>query len=232
MILLGQNTGITCLLAWLFYDSYWGLLLLPFVWWLNSRRYLTEKNRKWEEKLGEEYKEMLLSVSSSLQAGYSVEHAFEEAERSLKLLYQTQSVLLPGIKRLNGQVRLRVPIETAFRQMAEAYKSEDLIDFAVVFGFGKRLGGGYVQNIKETAGKISQRVELMMEIRTCIAEKQLELKAMTVMPVGMLAYMRLTAADYMGVVYHNPMGIAVMTVALFVYAGSIWLGRHIINISI
>jgi tight adherence protein B len=116
--------------------------------------------------------------------------------------------------------------------MAEAYKSEDLIDFAVVFGFGRRLGGGYVQNIKETAGKISQRVELMMEIRTCIAEKQLELKAMTVMPVGMLAYMRLTAADYMGAVYHNPMGIAVMTVALFVYAGSIWLGRHIINISI
>jgi tight adherence protein B len=232
MILLGQNTGITCLLAWLFYDSYWGLLLLPFVWWLNSRRYLTEKKRKWEEKLGEEYKEMLLSVSSSLQAGYSVEHAFEEAERSLKLLYQTQSVLLPGIERLNGQVRLRVPIETAFLQMAEAYKSEDLIDFAVVFGFGKLLGGGYVQNIKETAAKISQRVELMMEIRTCIAEKQLELKAMTVMPVGMLAYMRLTAADYMGAVYHNPMGIAVMTVALFVYAGSIWLGRHIINISI
>jgi tight adherence protein B len=55
---------------------------------------------------------------------------------------------------------------------------------------------------------------------------------MTVMPVGMLAYMRLTAADYMGAVYHNPMGIVVMTVALFVYAGSIWLGRHIINISI
>lgn len=232
MILVGENIGITLLLAWLFYDSTFGLILLPVVWVLNSRRRKAEQEESWERQLQLEYRELLISVSSSMQTGYSVEHAFEEAERSIVLLYGKESVLLPGLRRLNGQVRLRVPVEKAFREMAEEYGSEDLLDFAVIFGFGKRLGGGYVQNIKDSARKISQRVELSQEIRTCIAEKQLELKAMTVMPAGILAYMRLSAGEYMKPVYHALPGIVAMSAALILYAGSIWLGKKIINIRI
>ncbi|MBQ1598019.1 MAG: hypothetical protein IIT72_04860 [Lachnospiraceae bacterium] len=232
MILLTENVGITALLAWLFYDSIFGLLLLPPVWILNTKRRRLEEQNQWERQLELEYKELLVSVSSSLQTGYSVEHAFEEAERSIFLLYGKASVLLPGLKRLNGQVRLRVPVEKAFREMAENYGSEDLLDFAVIFGFGKRLGGDYIQNIRDSAKKISQRVELSQEISTCIAEKQLELKAMTVMPAGILAYMRLAAGEYMDPVYHHLLGILAMTGALVLYAGSIWLGKKIINIQV
>ena len=47
-----------------------------------------------------------------------------------------------------------------------------------------------------------------------------------------MAYLRLTSADYMQVLYGNIIGIAFMTVCLVMYGGAIFLSEKIINISV
>ena len=51
-------------------------------------------------------------------------------------------------------------------------------------------------------------------------------------PVFILAYLKLTSADYMEVLYGNMVGIIFMTVCLVAYGGAILLSEKIVNISV
>lgn len=191
-----------------------------------------ESADRFAKQLETEYREMFLSITGSLQTGYSIEKAFEEAGESLKILYGEKSVLIPHVRELNTKVRLRKPVEEAFVELSEKFDNEDLSDFAQIFRFGKRLGGDYVKNIRDTTRRITERVEVRQEIRSAIAQQQMELKIMTVMPLGILGYMKVSAPEFMEPSYGNVIGVAVMTVCLFIYAGAIVLGKKITDIQI
>lgn len=223
---------MTFLIAWLFYDSIIGLIVFPLVFILNGRRFSEEKKKQRDSRVQDEYKEMLISVSGALQTGYSIENSFKEAENDLLMLYGEKSILYPKIRQMNGKVRMHIPVEQAFYEMAVDIDSDDMIGFAEVFRFAKRLGGDYIANVRNSAARIREKVELSQEIDTMTAEKRFELKIMTVMPMGVFAYMRLSAPEFMTGAYHSFTGIAVMTTALVIYVGAIFLGRRIIDIKV
>ncbi|RRF96847.1 MAG: hypothetical protein DUD27_02810 [Lachnospiraceae bacterium] len=191
-----------------------------------------EAGEKFSKQLELEYREMFISITGSLQTGYSIERAFLESTEPLRIIYGEKSVLLPHLVELNSKVRLRKPVEQAFEELSEKFDSEDLSDFAEIFRFGKRLGGDYIENIKSSTRRISERVEVKQEIRASIAQQQLELKVMMVMPLGILAYMKISAPEFLTPSYGNFIGIVVMTACLAVYVGCIALGRKIIDIRV
>lgn len=225
---MAENIGASALIAWIFYNSVAGMVVFPLVMWLNTLRMKNEAGEKFAGQLEQEYREMFMSITGLLQTGYSIEKAFGEAGESLKLIYGDKSVLLPQLRELNGKVKLRKPVEDAFQELAERYDNEDLSDFAQIFRFGKRLGGDYVRNIRDTTQRITERVEVKQEIRASIVQQMLELKVMAVMPAGILGYMKLSAPEFLAPSYANPAGIAVMTVCLAIYVFCLALGKKII----
>lgn len=232
ILLLAENIGVTALIAWIFYDSFLGCLVFPLIAVLNTRRMLGEAGENFSKQLEIEYREMFTSITGSLQTGYSIERAFVEAAESLRMLYGDRSVLRPHIVELNSKVRLRKPVEQAFSELAEKFDNEDLSDFAQIFRFGKRLGGEYVNNIRKSTERISKRVEVKQEIRASIAQQQLELKVMSVMPLGILAYMKISAPEFLNPSYGNVIGIVTMTGCLALYAGCLILGKKITDIKV
>lgn len=232
ILLLAENVALTAAIAWVFYNSIFGAVIFPIVVYLNTKRMRADSGEKFSCKLENEYREMFVSVTGALQTGYSIEKAFAESAVSLSLLYGEKSVLLPHIKELNTKVRLRMPVEQAFEELSAKFDSEDLADFSQIFKVGKRLGGDYVTNIRDTTRRISERVEVRQEIRTAIAQQQLELKVMMAMPLGILAYMKLSAPEFLTPSYGNAAGIMIMTVCLAVYAGCIALGKKITDIRV
>ena len=89
-----------------------------------------------------------------------------------------------------------------------------------------------MKNIRRSAQKIEEKIDLSQEIEAAIAEKQFELKAMMVMPVGILAYMKLSSPTFLEPVYHNAFGAAVMSGCIGVYLASIYLGKRIVDIKV
>ena len=55
---------------------------------------------------------------------------------------------------------------------------------------------------------------------------------MAVMPIPMIAYVKLTSADLLLSLYHSPMGICLMSACLLVYLAMIYVGKRIITIVI
>lgn len=231
-IVIGEGIGLAAILAWLFFDSVLGLIVTPLTIVFCARLNLEKKEKYINETIDKEFKELLIAVSDALSSGYSIENAFRDAQDSLQLLYGDNCQIMKDIKTLNQKIAMRVPAEKALVEFANDNPTEETLGFANVFSFARRLGGGYVNNLRRTIEKMEEKIELKQDIRAQIAEKQMEFNVMTLMPVAILVYVKLSSKDFLSALYRNPAGIAVMFICLGIYVLSIFIGRKIVNICV
>ena len=66
-------------------------------------RQIAEPILKQLEKLNEEFMNVLKVLSSNMLAGYSVENAWQEAEKEIQLMYGNDSLMLSEIQEMNRQ---------------------------------------------------------------------------------------------------------------------------------
>ncbi len=206
--------------------------MLPVVAYFNGKRRKELQRSKDREQFYREYRELLSAVSGALENGLSVENGFREAERTLDMLYGRECCIKSSVHALNHKVAVRMPVEQAFLEFAQEYPYEEVLEFAQIFQFGKRMGGDYLKNLRKTITKMEESIEVKQEIETNLAEKRLELRVMMAMPIGIIAYIRLTSPDFLQPIYHNVLGYGVMSACLLVYAGCIYLGKRIIEIQV
>ena len=222
----------TLVIAYLFYDSMLGIIFAPLFIAILSRLYRNSKIKGQKDRLTREFIDFLKNVSSALIAGYSIENAWVEAQKELGLLHGTKSLMYKEVSEMNRAVTINVPIEAVLEKFALRTEVDDIISFVEIFSFAKRSGGDFVGIIDSTTNRICQKYETYREIEVSLASKRMEQKIMNGIPIFILAYLRLTSADYMQVLYGNIMGITFMTVCLVMYGGAIFLSEKIINISV
>ncbi len=206
-------------------------MFFPVVYF-NGKRFFEKEAKNYEKQFTLEYKEFLRNLISSLETGYSVENAFVEAEKQHQRLFEKETVLLEELHAINTSVTLMTPVEKAFEEFADRHPYEEVLSFSAVFSFGKRLGGNYVENLRTTARKLEEKVELKEEIAATFAQKQLELSIMSVMPIGIVIYMRLGSPAFLNPIYHNVIGVGLMTGCLVVYLLAVIVGKRVVNIEV
>lgn len=221
---------ITGLIAYLFYDSIYGIFLIIPIFFIVKKFLLENKKNKFKEQILKEYKEFLNGLSEWIAGGISVEGAFLKEEEELNLLFGKNSFLLPYIKTVNAKIKLNNSIENAFFEFAEKINIEEIREFAGIFVFVKRLGGDYSKNIRSAAEKIGRRVEIKEEIEVITTEKRLEMIIMSVIPLGIILFLKISAKDFISPLYHSIFGVFVMTISLLVYALSVYMAIKIIKV--
>lgn len=218
------------LLSKCFYDSMFAsFLFLPFIY-----LYLEKKRRelccKRKNQLEKEFRDVILSVLGNIQAGYSVENAFQEAYQDIVMLYGTESNMACELRLLRQKLRMNQPIEQALQNLADRSEITDIKDFAEVFRIAKRTGGDLKEMISNTACILRDKQEVRREIDTILAQKELELKIMRYIPFVIVGYLSLTSRGYFDVLYHNIFGVLVMTGCLAVYLLAVFLAEKILTI--
>lgn len=206
--------------------------MFPFVWFFLIRISKEDKYKSNMSEFDMEFKELLVALADALGSGYSVENAFKDAEENLRVMFGAKGMIINDLQIINAKIAMRIPAEQAFLEFSESYPSEEAKSFAGVFSFAKRLGGEYVKNLRRTVEKMEEKLELKQDIRAVISQKQMEFKVMSVMPVGILCYVKITSGDFLSSLYGNIAGMIAMTVCIAVYASAIVLGRKIVDIRI
>lgn len=227
--------GAACgggLLAWLFYQSVYGMALAVFLFFFFCRRYAKKRKEKRQEQLLLQFRDGMQAVASALLAGYSMENAWREAERELRKLHGENADMVCEFAKMNAAVRMNQPLEQELQDFADRSGCEDIESFAEVFSFAKRSGGDFVGIIQTAVLRISGKIEVEREIATAVAGKKLEGRIMDGMPLFILAYLNLTSGDFLELLYGNVLGVVVMTAALAAYAGAIRLSEKILDIRI
>lgn len=215
---VGKGVVTGGLIAWLFYQSPVGLVLVPFcvvVALLREKKQQGQKLFETEQALFTEY---LSFVKEALMVGYSLEQAVGEGRKGMLTTLKEDHFFLQAIIRLERKLQLGTTVEAAFMQWAEEAKCDDIRDFAEVLSIAKRSGGGVWQMIDNTERIIRDKQETMRYIRSVLHSREYEAKVMKCMPFAMLLYLQMFMPDYLAPLYHNPVGACVMSVVLAVYA--------------
>lgn len=219
-------------ISYLFYDSFIGLaVILPFGFfdYNNTRR---EYIMRQKDRITQQFRSMAQALVTSLNAGYSLERGFQDAKRDLLLLYEKEEDIFTELNLILEGIRLNRPVEGLMKDFGMRSGVQDIRDFANVVAAAKRSGGNMIHIIEKTVKSISEKTAVEEEIQTMIAEKKLEEKIMMVMPYGIIFYLRVTNGEFMNVLYHNGLGMVLMTFFLLtLYLADVW-ARKVMDIQV
>ena len=227
-----MGLSISSALAFLFYKSIWAVLLFSpcaFVFLQYQKRELVKK-QKWE--FNQQFRQGILCISSALNAGYSIENAFEEAIKDLRLMYLEETDIIQEFLWINQQLYLNETVENVLLDLARRTGIEDVENFAEIFQTAKRTGGDLMKIIQQTGKNIGERMEIQREMETLVSAKKMEANVMTVVPLGIIVYMWITSPGFLDCLYHNFLGILLMTAILLVYLVAYFMTRKITDIQL
>lgn len=229
---LVQSILLCGALDYLFYQSKWLMILaIPAtVVFLKMRKRQLIRERK--KNLNYQFNDALNALSVAVQAGYSVENAVSACAGDLERIYPQDADIVKEFRYMEGQLKVSVPVEALFQSLGERSGIEDMENFAAVFYTAKRTGGDMTRIIQTSARMLGDKIDVKKEIETTLAAKKAEQMVMSLMPAGIIIYLKLTSPGFLSVLYGNPFGIAAMTVCLGIYGFSYWLGRKIVDIEV
>lgn len=188
--------------------------------------------RRRQEILLVQFRDAILSLSSCLNAGYSVENAFSEALKDTDRTYGKESMISKEIRLVIYKTRLNRTIEEALLDFAQRSGLEDIKSFADVFLTAKASGGELMKIIARTAEIISEKIRIQQDILTATMSKRSEQKIMSMIPIGIVLYLEVVSPGFFDVLYEMAAGRVIMTVCLGVYIGAIVLGKKIVEIEV
>lgn len=220
---------LTLFLTWIFYSDLKGFIIFPFVYYLIFIYLKRDDAHRQKERFLREYQDLLNGLVSWISSGLSIEKAFLREEEEFRSLVGDKSKLYVSLKKINSKVDMNIPVEKAFYEFANECDIDEVWEFAEIFVFSKRLGNDYSKNLKLCADRIGAKLELKGEIEASIVEKQMEMKIMCVLPLFLLSFLKLSAGEFISVLYQNLAGNLVMTLALVLYVSAVVLSYVIIE---
>ncbi len=216
----------------LFYDS---LLAVPFLsplLYLCHRECESSRERRAAEQFHKQFREWILLLASSLAVGYSVENAFGQSLRELKLMFPRGGAMVEELREMLAGLDNNQRPEELFVRLAGRYPFEEVRSFAEVFCTARASGGSLNAIIRSTAAQMAEIMDTKREIETLLSAEVFEQKIMTVMPAAILVYIRIGSEEFVEGLYHDVGGIFVMTVCLCIYVAAYLLGKRMVQFEI
>ncbi len=230
--MLGIAAALAVLTGWLYYRELWAAVLVWPVFVLEYKTQLEACEEKKKQEFLVQFKEMIQSMSASLNTGYSVENAVRETQKELTLLYPKEAMITKELGLMARQIQIQIPMEQVFEEFAERVRLEDVQNFTAVFAAAKRSGGDMIAIIRNTAQQIADKIDVKREIDTILAAKKYEFRVMSAIPYLIIAYMSVSFPEFMECLYGNVLGVGVMSVCLSVYMGAYTIGLRLVKIEV
>lgn len=224
-----QAIGITVFLAYFFYRSLWAFIPLSVVGIAYFRLEQQRRIDKRKEMLLVQFKECILSVSASLQAGYAIENAFMESRKDMQMLYGEQAMIYQELEVIRRGLVINITLEKLLEDFANRSDCEEIRQFTQIVSIAKRSGGNLSEIIYTSSEMIGQRIDAKQEIRVLLSGRRMEQNIMKCMPFAILFYVGMSYPGYFDMLYHNWQGVSVMTGCLLLYLGAYMLGDKILS---
>lgn len=211
------------MMAVTFFQKIWGIIFTFPVMMLYIK-YAEEKMiRKKKHQLEIQFKDAILSMASSLQAGYSLGHAFEDALEISREVYGSQSMIVSLFEKVVWGQKLNIPMNQLLEELAERSQLEEVGNFTEVIKVTRRYGGNLPDMIQKLAGVIEDRLTVKAEILSVTTSVRYEAYVMDVIPVAIIWYMNVTGPSFLAILYSGFAGRLFMAMCMFVYfAAVIW----------
>ena len=131
-----------------------------------------------------------------------MENAIKEVQRDLQIMYDRHTLIVREFTYMVRQLNLNVTAEAAGRILLQGQHSGGGY-ICHCISLAKRSGGDSILIIKNAVRQLGDKAEVKREIDTVIAAKKMEFQIMSVIPLGIIGYMRLSFPEFMAGLYGN-----------------------------
>jgi len=200
-----------------------GVVLVPVLVWLVSRNaiasvaaligmvalpwfiYKTIKENRYK-KFEQQLPEALMAISSNLQAGASLQMAFEG------LITEQPKPLSQEFELLIRQTRIGVDMETGLSNMEKRLPIPDFIIVVSAIKIAREVGGNLVEVMEKLADTLRRKSTMEGKIDSLTSQGRLQGKVMTGLPILLGVVLMQIEPEAMNKLFTTPIGWATLAV--------------------
>lgn len=184
---------------------------------------------KRQQKLKMQFRNLLEILTTSLSSGNTVTDSFRNAGKDLLNQYSEKDYIVCEVNEIIHGLNNGVTLELLIKNFGDRSGIEDITNFSNVIGNCYRMGGDFKEIVRKTKDIISDSMAIQDEIETKLASNKLQLNAMMLMPVLLVAMMKKMNSSFADNLT-SPLGIIITTISLGMFAGAYFWGRTIVKI--
>ncbi len=220
-------------LSLLFYNSPLPLLiLLPFIPYIRKMN-RERKKRKEILELTVSFRDFLYSLSISFASGRLMAEGIYEAHEYLKTIYEPSSLIMKEVTQMIIKLKeAKENEENILLDFSEKYPVQDIKIFTETFIAAKKTGGDMEKVVMSSIRILLEKMDILEEIKVMVAQKRMEGKIMTTMPLALLFFLRFTSSDFISILYETMEGRIIMSASLVLILLSYLLTKRITDIRI
>lgn len=184
-----------------------------------------------QRKLKMQFRDMLDALDTSLGAGKNVVDSFQAAYDDLKVQYDENAYIVKELEIILSGIANNVDMEELLSDFGKRSGNDDIAGFANVFKICYRKGGNIKDTIRSTHAILSDKMEITEDIETIVTSNKTEQKIMIVMPILIIAMIKLLSPDF-AAKFATLSGVLATTVAIVMFVISYFVGKSILKIKL
>lgn len=200
-----------------------GILYLP----IRTKQIMKKK----QNDLKLQFRELLDALATSIGSGKNVVDSFKAARDDLRVIYSEETAIIKELDVILDGITNNVDVEKSLLDFGIRSGLDDIISFANVFETCYRKGGNIKDVIKNTQQIITEKMEVEMEIQTIVAGAKNEQMIMTVMPIALIAIIKMMSPEF-AANFATPSGIISTTIAVVMFIVAYFVGNIVLAIKI
>lgn len=199
------------------------------IFFLPIRREQIIQYRK--KKLRKQFIDLLDSLASSVSSGKNVPNAFIAAREDLLVQYPPDAYIIQEVDNIISGIQNNVDVGGMLLNFGERSGIQDIRTFGRVFETSYSKGANLKDVLRNCHMILSSKCEIEVEIETKVASNKNEQNIMIIMPIILVAMIKLAGDDF-AANFTTPSGIICTTIAIAAFVGSYMLGRKILKIEV
>jgi tight adherence protein B len=203
-----------------------GWMFLP--WWLGllfglagfvlSNSLLRARITRRERVFADELPNALQLILSSLRSGFTLQQAVDAAVRD------DEGPVAEELRRALSESRISGDFEDALGRAGERIRSQEMIWLVMAIRLQREVGGSLADVMQTTADTMRERAYLRRHVKSLSAEGTFSAYILVALPIGIGALMYVTRPDYVGLLFTEPLGLAMIGSAIgLMLIGGFWL---------
>jgi tight adherence protein B len=178
------------------------------------------RSAKVAARCDEQLTDAVRSISAGLRAGMSVTQSLAYTAD------EADAPLAGSLRMLVDGLDLGVPLDDSLAAWGEASQSDDARLLAGVLRLHRRSGGDLPMVLDQVATTLGERRAAAREVRALTAQARLSGAILGFLPIGFFAFLWLTSRRDIQGAFHNPVGVAAVTIGLVLDAVAfVWIRR-------
>jgi len=181
-------------------------------------QFLRARIARREKAFAEDLPNTLQLVLSSLRSGFTLQQSIDAAVRD------DEGPVAEELRRALSESRINGEFEDALARAGERIRSQEMIWLVMAIRLQREVGGSLADVMQTTADTMRERAFLIRHVRSLSAEGRFSAIILAALPIAVGLLLYLMRPEYVGALFKEPLGIAMLVAAVFfMIIGTLWL---------